>query len=161
METLEKLHIRDSKGKKLNVEGKFILEQLKDQAFIPPSCQEIAGKIRNMPEPPQPDIPQNLKDKLRHYQMEGVEFMHSRLFYNLGVILADDMGLGKTFQTLSLIGSLKLKKPALVVAPASVVYVWQDEIDKFIPDLKKVILTGTPEQRKKILNNAEKYTMSS
>ena len=157
LEKLEKLHIRDSKGKKLNVEGKFILEQLKDQAFIPPSCQEIADHIRNMPEPPAPQLPANLKDKLRHYQRDGVEFMHSRLFYNLGVILADDMGLGKTFQTLSLIGSLKLKKPALVVAPASVVYVWQDEIDKFMPNLKKVILTGTPDQRKKILDDAENY----
>lgn len=157
LEKLEKLHIRDSKGKKLNVEGKFILEQLKDQAFIPPSCQEIADQIRNMEEPPEPQLPAALKDRLRHYQFEGVEFMYRRLFYNLGVILADDMGLGKTFQTLSLIGSMKLKKPVMVVAPASVVYVWQDEIEKFMPELQNVILTGTPEQRKKILDNAADY----
>ena len=157
LDKLEKLHIRDSKGKKLNVEGKHILEELKDQAFIPPSCQEIADQIRSMEEPPKPQLPATLKDKLRDYQLAGVEFMHSRLFYKLGVILADDMGLGKTFQTLSLIGSMKLKKPVMVVAPASVVYVWQDEIDKFMPNLKKIILTGTPDQRKKILNNADDY----
>ncbi|MCM8525722.1 MAG: DEAD/DEAH box helicase [Lentisphaeraceae bacterium] len=157
LDKLEKLHFNQQSGKKLNVEGKFILEQLKEQAFIPPSCSEIAENIRNMEELPEPQIPSALKEKLRHYQAAGVEFMHNRLFYNLGVILADDMGLGKTFQTLSLIGSLKLNKPALVVAPASVVYVWQDEIDKFIPDLKKVILTGTPDARKKILDNAHEY----
>lgn len=157
LQNLDKLHFNQSSGKKLNVEGKFILEQLKDQAFIPKSCTEIAKNIRNMEDPPKPQLPDNLESKLRHYQYEGVEFMHNRLFYNLGVILADDMGLGKTFQTLALIGSLHFKKPALVVAPASVVYVWQDEIDKFIPGLKKVILTGTPEARKKILDKAHEY----
>ena len=157
LDKLEKLHLRKGSGKKLNVEGKFILEQLKDQASIPPSCRDLAQNIREMAEPPLPEIPERLSSLLRGYQKEGVQFMHSRLFYNLGVILADDMGLGKTFRTLSLIGSMHFKKPVLVVAPASVVYVWQDEIEKFIPELKKIILTGTPDARKKILDEADSY----
>ena len=55
-----------------------------------------------------------------------------------GALLADDMGLGKTFMALSAIehsyqrqqmGS-ETKKPALIVAPLSLLENWKDEVDK-------------------------------
>ena len=48
------------------------------------------------------------------------------------VLLADEMGLGKTLQVLSLLHAKPVKnKPALVVCPASVVPVWQGEVERF------------------------------
>ena len=41
----------------------------------------------------------------------------------LGALLADDMGLGKTLQTIASLG--KVGKPHLVVAPTSVLSVWE------------------------------------
>ncbi|MGR5067244.1 SNF2-related protein [Vibrio alfacsensis] len=55
-----------------------------------------------------------------------------------GALLADDMGLGKTFMALSAIEHLyqrcaceeKTKKPALIVAPLSLLENWKEEVDK-------------------------------
>ena len=50
------------------------------------------------------------------------------------------MGLGKTVQTISLLAHLAEKYgiwgPFLVVAPASTLHNWQQEIDKFCPRFK-------------------------
>ncbi len=55
-----------------------------------------------------------------------------------GGLLADDMGLGKTYMALSAIEHLyrqasqrqQVKKPALIVAPLSLLENWKDEVDK-------------------------------
>jgi SNF2 family DNA or RNA helicase len=49
-------------------------------------------------------------------------------------LLADEMGLGKTVQVLSLIEVNGENKRSLVICPASVISVWQKEIEKFFPD---------------------------
>jgi SNF2 family DNA or RNA helicase len=63
----------------------------------------------------------------------------------LGGILADDMGLGKTLQTLTWISWLKerqgrVPKPALVICPASVLHNWRREAERFVPDMKVLVL---------------------
>ncbi len=158
LNVLEELEFHQSHGKKLKFEGKKLLALLQNPN-ISQHSRELAKAIRAMPEPPALNIPEKMAKILRNYQNEGVQFIHSRLFYNLGIILADDMGLGKTLQTLSLIASTNFPKPVLVIAPASVVYVWQDEIKKFIPELKSIILQGSPENRQKILNSIENFNL--
>ena len=39
-----------------------------------------------------------MKQYLRDYQQEGVQFLYSRYSSNAGGVLCDDMGLGKTVQ---------------------------------------------------------------
>ena len=66
--------------------------------------------------------------------------------YNFGGCLADDMGLGKTVQTLTLLQSEKERgadNASLLVMPTSLVYNWEHEAKKFVPDLKILIYTGT------------------
>lgn len=71
---------------------------------------------------------------LRPYQREGVDWMDRILDLGCHVLLADEMGLGKTLQVLSLLHAKPVKnKPALVVCPASVVPVWQGEVERFFP----------------------------
>ena len=63
-----------------------------------------------------------------------------------GGVLADDMGLGKTVQALAFLAREKaegrLDKPALIVAPTSVLPNWQAEAERFAPDLKVLALRG-------------------
>ena len=68
----------------------------------------------------------------------------------MGGILADDMGLGKTLQSIVYMASNQ-ERPYLIVCPSSLVYNWQEEIEKFAPFLKTVIVVGTPEDRTAIV----------
>ncbi|MCL1887047.1 MAG: DEAD/DEAH box helicase [Betaproteobacteria bacterium] len=90
--------------------------------------------------------PQSLRASLRDYQLEGLAWMQFLREYELAGILADDMGLGKTLQTLSHIllekESGRLTKPALVVAPTSLMSNWQEEAERFTPELRVLVLQG-------------------
>ncbi|MEO8778738.1 MAG: SNF2-related protein, partial [Rhodanobacter sp.] len=91
--------------------------------------------------------PRGFKTTLRPYQCEGLAWLDFLGNAGLGGILADDMGLGKTVQVLAHILAEKqrgrLKHPALVVAPTSLVGNWRDEANRFAPALKVLVLHGT------------------
>lgn len=90
----------------------------------------------------------NFHGKLRPYQEEGLGWMTFLNEFELGGILADEMGLGKTVQALALIQGMKEQskagswKPALVVAPTSVITNWAHEAWRFTPKLKVLLLHG-------------------
>jgi len=46
------------------------------------------------------------------------------------------MGVGKTIQALVVAYCFKQDWPLLVIAPASLKFIWKDEILKWIPDIK-------------------------
>ena len=98
---------------------------------------------------------------LRPYQKAGVQWLGLLSGLGLGACLADDMGLGKTIQVLALLLAKKraalAPRPSLLVAPASLLANWADEIARFAPSLKAAIIhpsamtadafkTVTPEQ---------------
>lgn len=95
--------------------------------------------------------PVSLNATLRDYQIEGLSWMQFLREYGLAGILADDMGLGKTLQTLSHIllekEAGRLKEPALIVAPTSLMSNWQDEAARFTPSLKVLLLQGKDRSR--------------
>ncbi|GBF11363.1 DEAD/DEAH box helicase [Tepidibacillus sp. HK-1] len=113
--------------------------------------------IKNFKNPDQLDfdIPQSLQASLRDYQNFGFQWMKTLSHYRLGGILADDMGLGKTIQAITFMTSEKKEKkelqPMLVVAPASLIYNWKNEFQKFSPELKVRIIDGNPEERKELI----------
>ncbi len=84
----------------------------------------------------------HLHATLRHYQVQGVTWLHMLNQLKLGAILADDMGLGKTIQVISLLLLKKLhdahsdKLASLLIVPASLIGNWKAEIDRFAPSLK-------------------------
>lgn len=128
-------------------------------------------------------ISAKLKAKLRPYQVEGIKWMLELYHRNLGGCLADDMGLGKTIQTLATLvyakeqkanqeqvieelnqlslfdqpvrGDNKQPLQALIVLPASLVYNWRKEIQKFVPTFKVYSHVGS--KRTKALNDLKKY----
>jgi hypothetical protein len=90
--------------------------------------------------------PRGLQATLRSYQLDGLAWMQFLREYGLAGILADDMGLGKTIQTLSHIllekEAGRLDRPALVVAPTSLMGNWQEEAARFAPGLRVLLLHG-------------------
>jgi len=90
--------------------------------------------------------PESLHAELRDYQREGLSWMQFLRQMNLAGILADDMGLGKTVQALAHILTEKeqgrLKHPALVLAPTSLMHNWRREAEKFTPGMSVLVLHG-------------------
>jgi len=91
--------------------------------------------------------PAGFDAELRHYQQEGLGWLQFLREAELHGILADDMGLGKTVQALAHILTEKragrLDKPALVVAPTSLMHNWRQEAKHFAPELSVLTLHGT------------------
>jgi len=72
-------------------------------------------------------------NRLRDYQVEGVNWLASTYYRKHGCILADEMGLGKTVQIVCYLEHLfrveKIHRPFLVVVPLSTVEHWRREFE--------------------------------
>ncbi len=98
----------------------------------------------------------NLNATLSDYQETSVKWFRGLAKYQLGGLLADEMGLGKTVQTISFILDYIEKQPhekSLVLAPASVLYNWAHEFQRFTPTIKVAVVDGTIEERDQIRND--------
>lgn len=84
---------------------------------------------------------------LRPYQRQGVGWLRHYLRAGCHPLLADEMGLGKTLQVLEYLKADHIlgKRPVLVVCPASVLPVWQAEIERFYPDIRVCMVGGDDE----------------
>ncbi|AAS96558.1 Snf2 family protein [Nitratidesulfovibrio vulgaris str. Hildenborough] len=106
----------------------------------------LRDKIRTFREIRAVNAPRGLNATLRGYQMQGLAYLNFLREYGFGGILADEMGLGKTVQTLSfvqhMVESGKIG-PNLIVVPTSVLPNWEREAQKFVPELKRLIIYGT------------------
>lgn len=122
------------------------LLRLVSRPTVSSTAKDLFGKLENIGEIEQQTKPRSLKATMRPYQREGFSWL--AFLHNLGTggILADDMGLGKTLQAIALLLWVKSKSKKhqmhLVVAPTSVVPNWQNEIQKFAPNLKVVLWHG-------------------
>lgn len=122
-------------------------------------------------------VPENLNNILRYYQKTGFKWLKTLDHYNFGGILADDMGLGKTIQILSIIvdyiqntgeneeiipGQEQIgnkKRASLVVSPSSLTLNWQNEASKFTNELKTMVIKGPLTERKKQIEQIDKYDL--
>ncbi len=106
----------------------------------------LREKIRTFREVRPIDPPKGLHADLRIYQRQGISYLNFLSEYGFGGILADEMGLGKTVQTLAFVQYMverKYEGPNLIVVPTSVLPNWDREAQKFVPDLKRLIIYGT------------------
>ncbi|MGL4293305.1 MAG: DEAD/DEAH box helicase, partial [Bacteroidales bacterium] len=102
------------------------------------------------------EVPTWLQASLRPYQEEGFRWMARLCEWGAGACLADDMGLGKTLQTIAMLLHRAPQGASVVIAPASVLLNWQQEIIRFAPSLTTKVLHGMGE-RDALMQGLEPY----
>ncbi|REK74748.1 DEAD/DEAH box helicase [Paenibacillus paeoniae] len=119
------------------------------------SLRELLDDMRH---PDQLDfpVPEKLEPVLRDYQRYGYQWMKTLAHYRFGGILADEMGLGKTVQSIAYLLSVAPAirasgQPALIAAPASLIYNWRNELERFAPELHVIVADGSKEERNGVL----------
>ncbi|MCC5841530.1 MAG: DEAD/DEAH box helicase [Opitutales bacterium] len=123
---------------------------------LPPEDAHVISSLAQFTEIPAVPLPPTIQAEPRSYQSEGYAWLAFLYTHRLGACLADDMGLGKTLQTILFLTALKdgtLAKrpdagdgPHLLVVPASLVFNWIAEFEKFSPTMRVLDFTGN--QRK-------------
>ncbi|KAF9593859.1 hypothetical protein IFM89_025650 [Coptis chinensis] len=110
--------------------------------LLNPSTMPIVSSVQT---------PEMFKGCLKEYQLKGLQWLVNCYEQGLNGILADEMGLGKTIQAMAFLAHLSEEKniwgPFLIVAPASVLNNWADEISRFCPDLKTLPYWGGLQER--------------
>ncbi|XP_031102452.1 chromatin-remodeling ATPase INO80 [Ipomoea triloba] len=116
--------------------------------LLHPSTMPVASTVQT---------PELFKGTLKEYQLKGLQWLVNCYEQGLNGILADEMGLGKTIQAMAFLAHLAEEKniwgPFLVVAPASVLNNWADEIGRFCPDLKTLPYWGGLQERTVLRKN--------
>lgn len=120
-----------------------------DEAF-----ERVRGQLRQFEGVRAADQPEGFVGTLRHYQQEGLGWMHFLRQFGLGGCLADDMGVGKTAQVLAMLETRRQVRaaqdgragledtrdapcgPSLVVVPKSLLFNWRQEAARFTPGLR-------------------------
>ena len=90
-----------------------------------------------------------IRGALYGFQIEGVRFAIER---RGRVMIADQMGVGKTLQAVAVADAYRDAGPLLCVVPASMRYVWADELERWMVDL-------TPRGLDVILGSADKFML--
>lgn len=89
-------------------------------------------------------LPGDIHPSLFGYQKTGVQWLAELHKQGVGGIIGDEMGLGKTVQLIAFIAALhysnKLKRPVIVVAPATLLRQWVGEFHRWWPPLRVSIL---------------------
>ena len=119
---------------------------------LQPAFEQMVHDLREF-ETSELPVPANFNGQLRPYQLTGYRWLSMLQKYGFGGILADDMGLGKTVQTIAYCLQVKetTPNPILIIAPASLVYNWKKEFERFAPTLNVAIVTGDVASRKEML----------
>ncbi|XVF07182.1 hypothetical protein REPUB_Repub06bG0116600 [Reevesia pubescens] len=141
----------------------FKLRQAADTE-VPLEDSSIAGSSNidlhnpsTMPVTSTVQTPEMFKGSLKEYQLKGLQWLVNCYEQGLNGILADEMGLGKTIQAMVFLAHLAEEKniwgPFLVVAPASVLNNWADEISRFCPNLKTLPYWGGLQERMVLRKN--------
>ena len=145
----------------------YLDNQLKEEPGIAAwKDKAFRSLIRNMKTVDDNDfeIPVELESVFREYQKKGFLWLKTLEHNGFGGILADDMGLGKTLQVIGLLLSNDAEqaemeaasgnRAALIVCPASLVYNWKNEFERFAPALPVKMVAGSAAERAATIKNA-------
>lgn len=122
--------------------------------------QSYRQKFENTDSIKEVEVPKTLQATLRHYQKDGLNWLNFLDDFNFGSCLADDMGLGKTIQILAFILSQRDKvkhNTNLVVVPASLIFNWKAEVEKFAPSIKVKTIYGN--ERTKTTDTFDRFEL--
>ncbi len=155
---LKQEHVAVPKYRALYLDGELkanpVFSTVKDRNF-----KELVRNMKTV-EDNDFEIPASLENIMREYQKKGFLWIKTLKNNGFGGILADDMGLGKTLQVIAFLLSEYIdaapseNKRCLIVAPASLVFNWSSEVEKFAPALHVKTVTGTAAERDKVIHES-------
>jgi SNF2 family DNA or RNA helicase len=129
---------------------------LADGKMMLAKSPDLERRARSLAEPHSVSSPSptpNLRAALRPYQMQGLCWLQRLREQEASGILADDMGLGKTLQTIAHLAAEKhsgrMRQPALIIVPTSLVGNWRRELARFSPSLSVCVWHGKKRAAKK------------
>ena len=168
LELKQGLHLSETQLKQSTIQipkyrTLYLDAELKERNSLPVTKDKgFKALVRNMKtvEDNDYDIPDSLEKILREYQKRGYLWIKTLKQNGFCGILADDMGLGKTLQVICYLLSENLEtnlqdnRRTLIVCPASLVFNWKNEIDKFAPQLSVKMVVGTSLERQEIVKDA-------
>lgn len=135
------------------IKGMQMIDSLEQNDMVEPG-EKFAKLMKTLhdPENLELDGPIPLEGVLRDYQKVGFRWFQLLAKYKFGGILADDMGLGKTLQSIAFIESalpdIRARNlPVLIVCPASLLYNWRNELEKFTPHIQVQVVDGHKTKR--------------
>ena len=137
LQELKALSLSD--GNKLTrSQALFLPEILGDNVALPGAADALVHGWREAATPTPRNPTSSFQGKLREYQRIGIGWMSTLEQAGLGGCLADDMGLGKTVQVLAHLSHRlpEARGPVLIVAPRSVLWNWQEEFHRFLPEVR-------------------------
>ena len=135
----------------------YLNEELSSSLVYSSVDDNFAALVKSLSVANTVDCPAALDKVMRNYQKSGFAWLKSLKNNSFGGILADDMGLGKTLQVLALL--LDEKSTCLIVCPTTLVLNWKSEAKKFAPDLKVLVVSGSMEERRKLIATASEYDL--
>ncbi|MDR6193565.1 SNF2-related protein [Siphonobacter sp. SORGH_AS_0500] len=141
-----------------------LVQELQEESLADTIINRKLEKLRDFEEIEEYPTPAGLNGTLRPYQKAGYDWLRFLNQYQFGGCLADDMGLGKTLQTLSLLQSQHengAREATLIVMPTSLLYNWQLEVQKFTPQLRVLVYTGTYREKNTELFNQYDIILTS
>jgi len=105
------------------------LRTMKENLIHPNTIQEVS-------------VEPSFHATLRAYQENGYHWLNKMSQLGFGACLADDMGLGKTVQMIAFLEyqRVHIGGQVLLILPASLIGNWQNEIEKFAPEMTYQIL---------------------
>ncbi len=119
---------------------------------LSPDDARIMENLVNFSSIPARPLPVGLSATLRHYQVDAWHWLAFLYEHRFGACLADDMGLGKTLQGITLLAGIMSGElasaaapgtPHLVVAPPSLLFNWEAELARFLPDARVMLYSGS------------------
>ena len=89
-------------------------------------------------------VPGCVWSRLFPYQRTGVKWLWELRSLRVGGVVGDEMGLGKTVQLAAylagLVSSSRASRPALIVAPATLLTQWVRELRRWVPSARVLLL---------------------
>nr|WP_262919802.1 DEAD/DEAH box helicase [Niabella hibiscisoli] len=140
--------IKIAKANFAEVNELFEMEELSEE--VQKEMADYEKKFSEIGDIPEVAAPDGVNAVLRDYQHQGLNWLNWLDELNFGGCLADDMGLGKTLQIIAFIVLQRQKYGEvtnLVVAPTSLLFNWQEELDKFAPSLKVGLHHGADREK--------------
>lgn len=124
------------------------VDDLGFEVTLPADVLEGSATLR-LESLPARDLPRGLAASLHAHQLLGYRWLGYLHALGAGGLLADEMGVGKTLQIITHLLDLAERNelaPSLLVLPKTLIRNWCDELRRFAPSLRRILVYEGPDR---------------